>query len=115
MSRLPEAGDALKSVTVMSARLNLVALADDDGCIDVGTIHVDGTTGDAEGEGMASYYRCYSDLFSLGETVVTALPTVDAFQAALDRGEDPRSVLLSLYMQAKGTGTLEERQRWEKR
>lgn len=109
--RHPEKGEALKATTVMEARLNLVDAGDADGVADVGDVYID-RTGRAEGEDMAAYYRCYSDLFDMGETVIAALPAVRAFGAALDRGEHAESVLLSLYLQAKGVGAMEERARW---
>lgn len=116
MSRLPESGDAIAAVVAMNTRVEIGAQLDGNVCEQVGDLEVNLRTGEVSGDGIDVYRPVYGDLFEIGEMLQMGLRITDLFEEIAEANPDElRHVLISLYLQAVGTGVLMERARWERR
>lgn len=113
--RHPEKGDAARAVLAMNRRVAAGTELEGDVCEPVGDLHIDATTGRVTGDGLGVYRPVYGDLFEIGETLLASMMVTDLFERiAVEQPEEIKHILVSLYLQAVGTGVLMERARWER-
>lgn len=85
------------------------------GTFNLGQASVDRRTGEMLSDDMVTVGGVYGDLFDVGELIASAVSVCEMFLVDIAAGRrDPVSAMLSLYLQASGTGVLMERKRWER-
>ena len=113
--KLPQPGDAVKTVAVLNERMGAATGVSTPGEIAwTGTLVI--SDRGLSGPGLDPLRRVYGDLFSVDEVIEEAgwLTLCEATGREIDDGYDPFSSCVALALQAMAFGVLMERLRWER-